>query len=433
MEQNNKIITRLLALLIPLLLTACSNDAGEADTTSDNVRVNTIAVAGTRAATVGSDNSFMLLFWSEKDHLELNEVYTKSTPWPEPYFAVRAPQPVDFYQNSVFDTNHPYPADETKYIYATGYAPGNVLVPDANDRYKRLIVQDDGMEKGRYDLLGCDVWSDVYKGSLKDPFAQDKNKLYFRHLAAKLVFYADRDKESMENKQYVRNVKITNLEMSIDGGTHWRSMYTPSEFEWKALSEGDITTSYGKVIDAVRGITGNESASGTRPFAGYKVSAVTEFAGRNVSGDNTKDYVLQKNATDRVPISGMVIDSCYVCNPLANNGNVLNGSAIKLRMDISAELSFDPNFPMSDDKGSTTDDLTFTRHWNKVVLEAINAVDENGNVQENDDIKEFKPGNEYRVFIHFNRTGVNLVARELLWNIGGVHHVTIVGGDKPQE
>ena len=330
----------------------------------------------------------------------------------------------------MFDTRFPYPVPEDTYIHATGYAPGNVLKPDAEYGYRRLTAAVGDTEKGRYDFLGCDFWEGVFKGSLKDPFAQDKNKLYFRHLAAKLVFYADRDRETMENKQYVRNVQVKRLQMSIDGGSTWTPMYTPHTFEWKNLAETDFTESYKKTIAAVRLIEGNESAARTGPKAGYKVVAAEEFAGED------SDYVLQRNATDRVPIDGMDIDSCYVCNLIDEDGSVKKGNPIQLKMDISAEMSFDPNFPMNDGSGSITDDLTFTREWKGVTLDAIYGVTigSNGEVQTMDTaIDEFKPGNEYRIYIHFHRTGVNLVARELPWNYGGIHYITIPGGDKPTD
>lgn len=411
---------------IGVLPSSCIYDDGS-DSGPATIRVNTLAVDGTRSSE-GGDNTFMVLFWQQTTHLA--SVSDEASPWQAPYLAGHAPQPVSFYKSSVFDTRFPYPVPEDTYIHATGYAPGNVLKPDAEYGYRRLTAAVGDTEKGRYDFLGCDFWEGVFKGSLKDPFAQDKNKLYFRHLAAKLVFYADRDRETMENKQYVRNVQVKRLQMSIDGGSTWTPMYTPHTFEWKNLAETDFTESYKKTIAAVRLIEGNESAASTGPKAGYKVVAAEEFAGED------SDYVLQRNATDRVPIDGMDIDSCYVCNPIDEDGSVKKGNPIQLKMDISAEMSFDPNFPMNDGSGSITDDLTFTREWKGVTLDAIYGVTigSNGEVQTTDTaIDEFKPGNEYRIYIHFHRTGVNLVARELPWNYGGIHYITIPGGDKPTD
>jgi len=405
------------------LPSSCIYDDGS-DPQPTTIRVNTLAVDGTRAASNSGDNTFMVLFWQQTAHLESASV--GSPAWLAPYLAAHAPQPVAFYRNSVFDTRFPYPLPEDTYLYATGYAPGNVLEPDAEQGYRKLCATVGGSEKGRYDFLGCDLWNEVFRGSLKDPFAQDKNKLYFRHLAAKLVFYADRDKETMENKQYVRNVQVKNLRMSIDGGEHWTPMYTPGVFEWeKTIPEADFTESYKKTIATVKLIEGNAGTT-TDPKAGYKAVEAEPFAG------DGSDFVLRRNISDRVPIDGMVIDSCYVCNPL-ENGNVKTDKAIRLKMDISAELSFDPNFSMNDGSGSTTDDLTFTREWKGITLGAIYRVTigADGKAQTTDiAIEEFKPGNEYRVHIHFHRTGVNLVAQELPWNYGGVHYIAIPGGDR---
>lgn len=422
-------------LLLGVLPSSCIYDDGDTpDQQPGTIRVNTLAVNGTRAAsTEDGDNTFMVLFWQEKDRNNLES--PSEDDLAKPYLASCAPQPVAFYGQSVYDTRYPYP-DESSMLYATGYAPGKVLAPDKTEGYRKLTATVNDLERGRYDFLGCDVWCDVYKGSQNDPFAQEKNKLYFRHLAAKLVFYADRDKTTMENKQYVRNVEITNLQMSIDGGQSWTSMYTPNEFEWKTLEGADFTDSYNKTIAAAKLVAAVESDS--KPKAGYKAVGAIEFAGAN----NT-DFKLSRHATDRVPISGMYIDSIFVCNPIVNGEIKSAANSIHLKMDISAELSFHPDFPKSDgsgsttDGGSTTDDLTFTRTWKNIELEAIYGFmqDTEGNVtvDKNSPVKLFKPGNEYRIYIHFYRTGVNLTALEMPWNYGGVHYITIPGGGKQQD
>jgi len=426
MKQNIYHIINLASavLLAGVLPSSCVYDDGGdlEDVRPASIAVNAMAVGvGPRAVSEADDHTFMVLFWEDNAHLEDPGNNAK---WPGPYLAAHAPQPVDFYDRFVFDTRYPYPSDDAK-LYATGYAPGSLLVPDnsaAGYRKIRVVSMDSKLEYGRYDFLGCDVWSDVYRGSLSDPFAQDKNKLYFRHLAAKLIFYADRNKADMENKQYVRNVRVTNLRMSIDGNK-WIPMHTPSEFEWKTLDDNiDFTPSYREALDSAKRVDGNKGVN-TVPLAGYKaVKSVTFGTGH--------DFVLQRHDSDRVPVSGMSIDSCYVCNPIVN-GAVSIDQPIRLKMDITADLSFDPNFAMGDADGSVTDDLTFTRTWEGVTLSEIRCVDKDGNVvTTGDPVKEFKPGNEYRVYIHFHRTGVNLAALEMNWNFGGVHYITIPGGEQ---
>lgn len=412
------------ALLAGALSVSCIYDDGEEPAPEATIRVHTLAVDGDDGSEEG-DNTFMVLFWKQTEHLETDG---DASAWQAPYLAGRAPQPVAFYKKSAFDTHYPYPMPEGD-LYATGYAPGKVLAPDATQGYRRLAATVEAPKKGRSDFLGCDYWNNVFRGSLQDPFAQEKNKLYFRHLAAKLVFHADRDRESMENKQYVRNVQIGNLQMSIDGGQNWTAMYTPSAFEWKLLSsETDFTESYKRTIAAVLGIPGNEGAKDSAPSAGYKTAEAETFAGAG-SG-----FVLQKGNTDRVPIDGMAIDSCYVCNPMAD-GEPQTNQPIRLKMDIRAEMSFDPNFPKNEE-GSDASDLTFTREWKGVELKAIHEVEigADGEVKETErPVELFKAGNEYRIYIHFHRTGVNLAARELPWNFSGPHYIVIPGGDKPAE
>ncbi len=412
-----------LAVLTGVLPTSCNNDGNEPDDLTESIHV---ATRGLPNANVSinpnvSDNTFTVLFWAGDD---VNPLVTPADnlAWEAPYLAAHAPQPVGFYEFGVFDTRYPYP-DQTTPLYATGYSPGEALAPDAVSGYRRLTATVLGTEKGRYDFLGCDVWKDVFKGSRSDPFANDKNKLYFRHLDSKLVFYADRDKKTMENKQFVRNVSITQLYMSIDGGKTYTPMHTPCAFEWQGLEADDFTTGYNKAIEAALAEPGNAAVAGTsRPTAGYKTISTMEFAGPDHA------FELQKHATDRVPVSGMTIDSCYVSNPVVNGVVQKTTYPIRLRMDISAELSFDPDFPQSDGNGSTTDDLTYTHTWHAVELNGIYQVDEAGK-KTNVAVNEFKPGMSYHVYIHFHRKGVNAVAIELPWNVGGVHYLSISGAD----
>lgn len=414
------------ALTAAASLTSCIyDDSNEEPVSVDTISINAEVLDGARrtpaTASNGSGSTFMILFWmnDQKNFIEL----TDNGDWPQPYLEAVAPQEVSYYSQLVFDTGYPYPYPETQNLYATGYSPANVLEPDAAVGYRRISVPaGKRTELGRHDFQSCDAWTDVYRGSQSDPFAQSKNKLYFRHLASKLVFYADRDEASMENKQYVRNVKITNLYMRKGGG-EWIPMYTPVEFVWQKLSPDDITTSYRKVIDNVKTLLADNTIAD--PSAGYKAAGVEAFAG----SDNS--FILQRNALDRVPVDGMSIDSCYMCDPPASV--TASTGRISLKMDISAEMSYDPNFPMGDTgaDGSTTDNLTFTRRWTGEVLDVIYTVDDKGVAQTTaEPVSEFIPGMEYRVYIHFSRTGVNLVAKELPWNYGGIHYITIVGPDE---
>lgn len=415
MKRTENIITVITAVLIAGLLSSCVYDEGTDPVSDTPISVNTAAVEGSRVGGV-ADNTFMLLLWEYTNHLSGT---TPNDPdWLNPYYSGQAPQPVTFYNLSVFDTRYPYPMPQDQLVYATGYAPGDVLNPDRTVGFSRLTSSAAEADKGRYDYLGCDSWPEVYRGSLMDPFAQEKNKLYFRHLSSKLVIIADRDKETMENKQYVRNVQVRHLRMSIDGGQTWTPMYTPSAFEWQPLTAGDITASYREVIDAVKLVEGNTGVT-TDPAAGYKAVEATTFSGES------SDFVLEKGSTDRVPVRGMIIDSCFVCNPITD-GVVQVNQPIKLKMDISAQMSFDPDFP------DASENFTFTREYNNVVLDAIYHVEIGADgkpVTTREKISLFKPGNEYRIYIHFSLSGVNLVAREVVWGFGGIHYITIVGSD----
>ncbi len=396
------------------------DESAPADT-DQTIGVNVAEVSSGSGHRVGenSDNKFEVVFWLDEHTAKLGNP-ADGDAITAPYLAREAPQPVSYYNQSVYDTGYPYPYPEETKVYATGYAPSNFL--SASDNYTKLTVDFKGEKNqkiGRYDFLGCDFWREVYKGSQEDPFAQEKNRLYFRHLAAKLVFYADRDKVSMENKQFVRDVQIKNLEMKV-GDREWIPMHTPSEFAWSKLEDKDFTASYEKTITEIKALAGNAGVT-SRPSSGYKILNSEPFTGID-------NYVLKRSSSaDRVPISGMVIDSCFVCNHIVDG--VPATGKIQLRMDISAQLSFDIEFP-------NNNGITFTHEWTGVILGAINEMEPDGNgVMKPTDapVDEFKPGNEYRVYIHFNRTGVNLVGEELPWNPGGVHYITIDGGSKENQ
>jgi len=424
MKRISDILTRFAATAsLAVLTAACGGDGrpdGPLPAAATSVKVNT-AVAGvaSRGAVTGGDNTFKVLFWRDAEHLE--SASADPVLWLLPYLASHAPQPVSFYGVSVYDTSYPYPSYDEP-LYATGYSPGSVISYSPDDGYRKLTVGiDDPDMKGRFDFLGCDVWREVFRGNLSDPFSQEKNKLYFRHLASKLKFYADRDRATMEKRQYVRNVQIRDLRMSTDGGVHWTPMHTPAAFEWKTLDPGEFTSAYLKVINAARSVAGNEAAASTFPKAGYVTTESEKFAGEG-SG-----YLLARGNTDLVPIRGYDIDSCFVCNPISG-GIVTQNMPIRLKMDIRAEMSYDQSFPEPDNE-SVTDNLTFIKEWKGVELSAIDKVDESGTIVAGDPVKLFKPGNEYRVYIHFSLTGVSLAAREMPWNYAGIHFVPIVGGD----
>jgi len=433
--------------LLPMLASCSADELDPHGSTDTTICVKTAMVSGRHDRNLSDEEPFMLLLWENVDHLE----NAASTEWPAPYLAQEAPQSVPSYSDLVYDVGVPYPAITSQMLYATGYSPANVLTH--SDDYRVLTFNPpaaaypDAKTAERTDFLGCDVWKEVYKGTVKDPFAQEKNKLYFRHLAAKLVFYADRNPE-MENKQFVRKVQITNLQMSIGGG-EWGPLYAPTQFTWTTLADKDFSTSYTTMLNSIKKVSGNEGVT-TEPKGGYRTSAVTTFAVKQ--DENGKyipdpDFVLQQRLLDktpssnRVPIAGMAIDSCYVASPLNENGTEKAGN-IRLKMDISAEMSYSSAFPMPDGtytdaegntvSGTVTDNLTFTRKWKGVVLDAIKtmSVDDSGNPTETDTpVELFKPGNEYHVYIHFNRTGVDIAARQLPWNYGGIHYIAIIGKD----
>lgn len=462
------LISAAAAILTGTALPSCIYDDGyDTHELPDNIHINTGTLDNAIAIAADPYNTFRLLFWMEGEKNTDHLATPSGDPWKTlPYLSVGAPQAVPFYTSSVFDTGYPYPYPDNSLLYATGFAPDGILSPaentdgnppsadDINNKnfsyHKLKAAKTDGSELSgaelsHIDFLTCDYWPEVYRGSKVDPFAQPKNKLYFRHLAAKLVFIAIRDPQ-MENRQHVRNIKIKNLQMSTDGAS-WGDMWAPCTFEWQALRPDDFSATYNSIIGKITAIPGNGQARDTKPLAGYKATAAKPFAGKPGDG-TTGDYVLERGDNDRVPIDGQKIDSCYVCNPFPENTPTpaAPGGNIRLKMDIYAELSYDPNYskpdyPTEETKpdgstttipGSTTDNLTFDKEWLGQVTEikeVIIGADGKPQVSDNK-VAEFKAGREYRIYVKFYRTGVSIVAREMPWNYGGIHYITFQGGDQ---
>ncbi len=411
-------------------LTSCIYE-DEGVGTESTIGVNTTVVHDSRSPRdiANEEDPFTIQFWLPAQANQLADP-DNLTSWPEPYLTSKTTQPVPFYDQTVFDTGYPYPYPEERLLCATGYAPSELLEQSGKTLKVKLekttetgTTVPDEAKKGRYDFLACDLWRKCFSGSSADPFAQDKNKLYFRHLTSKLVFYADRDRNTMENEQFVRNVCISNVKIRVGSGDCWENLSTPSEFTWSKLSETtDFTDPYITIINELKTLNSNKTVStdyptySDYPEAGYKTSK-SEYL--------PNGFVLSRNASDNIPIAGLVIDSCYVCNKIADNGTPVTGP-IQINMDISAELSFSMNFPVDD---STTDGLTYTHSWNATAEIKEVTIDALGNVTPSTTpVTDFKPGNEYRIYIHFYRTSVNLTALEMPWNYGGVHYITISGG-----
>lgn len=94
------------ALLAGTLSVSCIYDDGEEPEPEASIRVYTLTEDGADARSEEGDNTFMVLFWQQTEHLGTAGA---GPDWLTPYLAGHAPQPVAFYKNSAFDTRYPYP------------------------------------------------------------------------------------------------------------------------------------------------------------------------------------------------------------------------------------------------------------------------------------------------------------------------------------
>lgn len=374
-------------------LSACSSsEETELELSAETIKVNTRASNGSRSVETGSlDSYFSLLFWQETEWKKLASG-TEATPL---YAGVEAIHPVDYYNSMLYDTQKAYLANTQSYLYATGFAPSSYMTPTSNS-YSVLQVDDQlsDANRGRLDFMSCDA-RDTQKGSYVDRFGQDKNKLLFRHLTSKLVFVGWRD-NSMEQQEYVRNVRVSNIQMSDENGS-WRAVLTPTQFSWKKIPEVAVPSEYG-----------TPPSDG---FYGYVATKVKDFSPQ-IAPENPNDQLFLDVDNP--------IDSCYLISEPNEDGSMKEVTAgIKLKMDIYADLSFSKDF--------TNGPVTKDKVWKNQEV-TIYAVDASGNLTSNP-ITAFQPGREYRIYIYFYRTHVYLVAKEEPWQQGGVHYVPIVGED----
>lgn len=377
-------IQYLLFLLLVPLLAACDQATDASLSFTDvPIRVNTSVEGGGSTYAVGDEEAWVgeelpakLFFWHAADFNTLTN--TSETNTPTPYFTYLMNDAItsfSFKDSRWLDTGHPYPENPDKteaYVYATGYAPRTLLTEDETLGFRKLTVtgETELQKVAHCDFLSCDARS-KQKGSFENPFGNTAdNELQFRHLTSKILVFASRH-ESITGQVYVRKVNAI-LTLNNENGKNDK-FHVPSVIEWKA-PVSEVNTEWG-----------------------YQVTEYQELENGLTFKDNTDDMIMV--------LQDKRIDSCYVCQP-----SDVKTTAVDLS--VTAEYSYRQDF---------SSPYEFT--WSGTNL-PIKALDDSGQATD-DNIKAFKPGYVYEIYLKFYKTGVIVTAREVEWNDGGIHYVPV--------
>lgn len=355
-------------MIAMLLLAACSrNGYEELQVTDVPIMVNT-SVAGTKAyagsddeAETGENVSGKLFFWYGDTYDELCAANT--TKGPSPYFTYLMNDPIASFglaENRWIDTGYSYIKDMD--LYATGYAPRNMLVEDDALGFRKLHVEADRAEDViHYDFLSCDA-EDTRKGSLENPFGSASNELIFRHLTSKILVVALRH-ETMTNQVYVRKVQV---DLSLTGKVPF---HVPKTLEWRQRNG----------------------------CWGYEVTETTEIHTPLELKDDTEDMIMV--------LQEKRVDSCYVCQP----ADAAVSQDIAVNLNVQAEYSYVQNFASS-----------YLFHWSGENMRIQDASNPSGY------ITRFEPGYIYIIYLNFYKTGILITAEKAEWEDGGIHYVPVV-------
>lgn len=329
----------------------------------------------TRVNSESDKSSAALFFWDSKT---FNDLWLKNQGSPKPIYGPAVlTNDIDYYKNetgNTFTVGLEYPKNVNEYIYATGYAPDNVL--EITSDYKTLDIKDNVeiTTIAKTDFLCCDGKQE-HKGAASDLFTKSEHELKFRHLAPRIRFVGIRD-EVMYGAISVNNVKVT-LKST-------KNLYVPSQFKYRLNQDNTMQT--------------------------YVASDFKSIS---------KDLPLTQDTQDYIPANseGLSLMSCYIFNtdnlnssgydPFAIYNEIENGNEIILNIDVSADFSWykDDGLPVKFDSPQWNDSKV------KIKLKHV------GNC--------FFPGYEYVVRIIFKRESIILQGVQENWEDGGIHYLPV--------
>lgn len=313
---------------------------------------------------------------------------------------------INDYYKMTYNTGVEYASNGETY-FARGYAPAVVLAPRETDRgafdYRELTLSSEAVSGGklplgRMDFLSLDA-DPAYWGNKEDKFGQERNRLYFRHLTAQVLFVAQRD-QSMVDMQYVRDVVLSNLRVCYYGGTDtappatdagWMPFSVPHKLNWlpdQATAQDQTSSIHGYKVTEMQDLPDDFSIRTT----GHTQLTV----GRDVAVDSLFVNV----RTSRTAATDIV--------------NTPAGKGVFLKMDVSALLSHLDNFPMDTQRTNEENGLTHTMQWKDVIV-PVHVVGTTNPV------KSIETGKRYKITLVFGRHNLYLDAVLMEWKDGGVH------------
>ncbi|MCD8318282.1 MAG: hypothetical protein LUC45_05325 [Paraprevotella sp.] len=357
-----------------------------------------------------------MLFWNETEYNNFNRGALTATPT----YVVTAPLGISSYASALYDTQKKYNSSASVYYYSTGYSPTAVLTPTApsgtgsQSEYAELTYKDNSPTGkawlGRYDICSTDAWEENYRGSFNDPFGLFSKTLLFRHLTSKLVFYVIRD-ASMTSKERVRRVTVDHVRTFHQGKEDITNLQSPTTFKWMPFDDNNL-----KSLVFIDNYTNSIAYLNSQTLGNLKQP---EYGYMPIEAQTLPDTVLFTSGLDDPVMADLEtpLDSVYVCGDLDRKGGFTTGQGdLYLKMNIQAQFTYASEFPT----GYTDDNAqVFYKKW---VDQSVPVYGLDGNP-----INSFLPGYEYRIYIHFYKTGVYLEAKKVKWKEGGTHYVDFGG------
>lgn len=325
---------------------------------------------------------------------------------------------VNDYNIKTYNTGVEYESSGETY-WARGYAPAIGLTPKTLTNgaldYRELTLDPSAvvgatLPLGRIDFLSLDA-DPAYQGSLNDKFGQEKNKLYFRHLTSQFLFVARRD-TSMIDMQYVRDVKLSNIQICYYNG----GGKAPT-----ADDQGWMPFSYPVKLRWTPGAA-NAHSSGSSVY-GYKVTEMKDLPDA---------FSIRTSGKTQLMVGRDVgIDSLFVNVRTKRDAdtdldNTRAKSGVFLKMDVSALLSHLDNFPLNETSTLSSvgeNGLTHTVTWTDVII----PVHEIGEPQTL--VRSIETGKRYKISLVFGRHNLYLDAVLVDWKDGGIHDYVFRPGD----
>lgn len=372
--------------LTGIFFVACQSgndlNSGQLSGEGQPIMVHTRVVAD---GMLDSGPSGRLLFWDSK---VFHQAWMGADVNASPLFTVLLDKQINHYtydRHVYYETPYTYPNDFTE-VHATGYAPDNELAPVSGKGFTELEVK---TRDGSVDLLTCDG-CEAHSASMKkddesdNTFLQKEKELKYRHLTAKLTFQGERSAD-MVGMVGVRNIRIRFNEPKNEAD----KLNVPVKLK--------LYTKKGAVQE--------------QDYSTYIVSET-----------NVYPYELEMVHKPIIPPNETVtLGVCYVLSGGVDYGesagqfDPIEGKWVGTPSAGKPQLGITVTAELYDAQSGGNTGAFITETW---PLDPIKT-------WETSTGDKFLPGYEYKVTIHFNRTGVALRAEAVPWNCEELHEYPI--------